>query len=70
MMQLHFLNSSFTEFSFLNIFLVKIKVTTYSLKNVFINYLKMTITKFLDSIMLRFVKTKVAEQKFYGSINK
>ena len=70
MMQLHFLNSSFTEFSFLNIFLVKIKVTTYSLKNVCINYLKMTITKFLDSIMLKFVKTKVAEQKFYGSINK
>ena len=51
-------------------FLIKFKITTpimYSQKNVRINQLKNKDKEFFDSkIMLRFSKTKIAKEDFYG----
>ena len=51
-------------------FLIKFKITTpimYSQKNVLINQLKNKDNEFFDSkIMLRFSKTKIAKEEFYG----
>ena len=51
-------------------FLIKFKITTpimYSQKNVRISQLKNKDNEFFDSkIMLRFSKTKIAKEEFYG----